>query len=155
MPVTRAQIELLIVRKCRAKLAYAKLDSTTTDGTNADLNGPIAAAVRSFGLPVSDPTAVADSDLAEVPAEGLPQLVDVGELETLEAVLGNRASPDQMADTDNQQWHGKFYESLEATVARKQARCEELYGYGLAPLRPGVHNLGFAETFDPGRWRPV
>jgi len=148
VPITRPQLESLLVRANRAKLAYARLDAATVDGTNADLAGPIATALRSLGIAPVDPTSPSTVDLAAVPEGGLPQLLDVAGLEVLEAVLGNRASPDQMADIDNRQEHGKFYEILEKTVARKQARCERMYGHGLSTASLGTLDLDFGP--DPG-----
>ena len=150
MPFTRAQLEGLLVRTNKAKLAYAKLDSTTVDGTNADLSGPIATALRSLRIFPAEPASPTDSDLLLVSDQDAAQLVDIADLALNEAILGNRASPDQMADTDNQQWHGKFYDSLEATVARKQARCEKAYGYGLPPLSSGSMSLRFQGRTPPG-----
>ncbi len=144
MPITRPQLETILVRANRAKLAYARL-SVATDGANPDLEGPIAAALRSLRIFPADLASPSTEDLAAVGPEGMGQLVDVAGLEVLEAVLGNRASPDQMADTDNRQEHGKFYDLLEKTVARKQARCERLYGYGARPTTVSDFDLGFGE----------
>lgn len=146
--LTSANLDFLLVRRSKAKMAYAKLDVTTQDGTNQDLLDAKLEGLRSLGLAPASPVAVVDADLAGVADCDVPQLLDVATLRLNETILGNRASPDQMADTDNQQWHGKFYDSLEATTERLRRQCERQYGYGLAPLTPGVFDLGFQETID-------
>ena len=146
--LTSANFDLLLLNRLARKLSYAGLNSTLADGTNPALADGKVEAYRSLGLTPAGVLNLVDADLMGVPDSNVPQLLDVGELRTLENILGNRASPDQTADTDNQQWHGKFYEALEATIARKQARCERLYGYGLSALIPGVLELGFQETID-------
>ena len=148
MVLTSANFDFLLLRRTAKKLAYAGLDSATADGSNADLADGKVEGYRSLGLTPASPLNLVDADLAGVADPCVPQLLDVAELRTLENILGNRSSPDQMADTDNQQWHGKFYDSLEATVARKRKQCERQYGYGLSSLTPGVLDLGFAETVD-------
>lgn len=147
MTLTSANFDYLLLRRARKKMAYAGLDAVTADGTNQDLLDGKLEGLRSLGGAPLSPVAVTDADLAGVADRHLPQLVDVAELRTLENILGNRASPDQMADTDNQQWHGKFYDSLEATIARKRKQCERQYGYGLSSLSGGRIGLDFAERF--------
>jgi hypothetical protein len=146
--LTSANFDFLLLRKTRAKLAYASLDSTTQDGTNQDLLNGKLEAVRFLGVTPQSPVAVVDADLAGITDCQVPELITIAELVVLEDILGNRAAPDQMADTDNQQWHGKFYSALEATVARKRIQAEQQYGYGLSPLVAGVFDAGFAETID-------
>jgi hypothetical protein len=148
MALTSANFDQLLINRLAVKLAYAGLDSTTVDGTNPSLADGRVDAFRSLGLTPASVMNLVDADLAGVADASIPQLLDVAELRTLENILGNRASPDQMADTDNQQWHGKFYDSLEKTVERKRKQVERQYGYGLSTLTPGVFDLGFAETID-------
>lgn len=155
MPYTVAQIESILVRRCGRKLAYAHMDATTIDGTNADLSDPIAVGIGSLGYPVVDVSNVADADLGPVQPTDMSQVLAVAEWRCLESILGNRASPDQMADTNNEQWHGKFYDSLEKTVARKRKEIEQVYGVGLGTLEAGVYDLGFQETTDPGTGRAI
>lgn len=148
MALTSANFDQILLSRTAAKLSYAKLNSTLDDGTNPALADGKVEGFRSLGLIPASPLNLVDADLTGVADVQLPQLLDIAELRTLENILGNRAAPDQMADTDNQQWHGKFYDSLEKTVERKSKRCLNRYGYGLASLTPGVFDLGFAETID-------
>lgn len=148
MPLTSANLDYLLLKRTAKKLAYAGLDSVTATGMNTDLIDGKVEGLRSLGIAPASPVAVTDLDLAGVADFQIPQLIDIAELRTLENILGNRASPDQMADTDNEQWHGKFYDSLEATIARKRLQAQKQYGYGLSPLVAGVFDMGFAETID-------
>ena len=154
-PLTSANLDLLLLRMTAVKLAYAGLDSTTADGTNPDLGFPKVAAYRSLGLVPIGPLNLVDADLVGVADGQLNQLLDVAELATLEAILGNLSNVDQTTDTDNLQLHGKFYQALEATVARKRTQAQRAYGYGLGTLTPGVFDLGFAETIDQASQIPV
>jgi hypothetical protein len=155
VPYTRAQFENDMVRRCGRQMAYAHLDATTVDGTNIDMNDPLCVAMGSLGYPVADPSHVTDADLLRVGPGDVGQLKAVGEWRCLESVLGNRASPDQMADTNNQQWHGSFWAELEKRAARLKADLEKQYGVGLAPIEAGVFDLGFAATTDPATGRPM
>lgn len=155
MLYVRSQIEKVLIRRCGRQMAYAKMDATTEDGTNVDLSDPIATGLGSLGYVPGDPSSVTDGDLSSVQSADFNQLLEVAEWRCLESVLGNRASPDQMADTDNQQWHGKFFEALDKRVARLRKQIEDQYGVGLSPLHVGVLDLGFAETVDPNTGRPI
>lgn len=155
MPITRAAVESTLVNMCGGILTKAGLDGTTVDGSNASLTSPIRQALASLGFATATLGVVVEADLLPITWETLDQLLEVAELRALESALGNLNQPDQMADTDNQQWLGKLRESIEDTVARKRKQVERQYGYGLSSLVPGVVDLGFAETFDSGNWRPT
>ena len=154
MPATRAQLDPILLRRLGKKFLLVGLDGVTADGSNPDLIDPLTAGMNSLGISPATVGTVADADLLAVPATQLPQLLDVAELRGLETVLGNWDEPDQMADTDNSQSLGKLYDSLEKTVARKQALIQRLYGIGLGTLTAGVLDLGFAETLDFGTGLP-
>ena len=128
MPPTIAQIEQRLIRRIGSKLAAVGLDGSTVDGTNPDLVDPIAAGLASLGITAASVAVVVDADLVAVEACAVPQLLDVATLRGLETVLGNWTDPDQMADTDNQQWLGKLYDSTE-----KNGR--QAPGPGRAPVR--------------------
>jgi len=154
-PLTSANFDYLLLKMLARKMAYAGLDSITDDGTNADLLAGKLEAARFLGIIPSSPVAIVDDDLAGLADPQLPCLFAVAELVTLESILGNRAAPDQEAGTDNYQYHGKFYDSMETTVARKRTTCLRQYGYGQGTLTPGVMDLGFAATIDQASGIPV
>lgn len=146
--LTTANFDFLLIRMTGRKLAYAGLDATTVDGTNLDLLLGKLEGLRSLGFAPASPVAITNADLLAIADSSMPQLLDIARLVTLQNVLDNLADPDQTSDTDNTQAHGKFYDSLEKTVARLQKRAERAYGYGLGGIWAGVIDLGFQETLD-------
>jgi hypothetical protein len=154
-PLTSANFDFLLLRMAGKKLAYAGLDAITADGTNQDLLASKLESLRFLGVIPASPVAVVDADLARIADADVPQLLTIADLIVNETILGNRAAPDQTADTDNIQLHGKFYDSLDKTTARKRLQCQRQYGYGLASLVPGVVDLGFQETIDLATGRPI
>ena len=155
MPYSRSQVEAVLIQRCGRQMAYAHMDAVTIDGSNLSLADPIAVGLGSLGYPAADPSAVTDADLGPVLPGDWGQLLAVAEWRTLESVLGNRASPDQMADTSNQQWHGQFWADLDRRAARLRQYIADQYGIGLGTLEAGVMDLGFAETLDPATGRPT
>jgi hypothetical protein len=84
MPLTRAQAEADVVAALGPDLlAYCGL-ATTTDGTNADLNGPLARALDHLGYVVADPSNVTDADLAQVPPNRVVRLLDYARIMTVD-----------------------------------------------------------------------
>lgn len=153
--LTRPAAEVAVIAGCGGILARAKLDGATVDGTNASLTDPLRRGLASLGYGVATLGAVTNTDLLPVDSDSFDQFRDVAILSALEDALGNLAQPDQMADTDNQQWLGKLRDSIEASVARKRKQVERQHGYGLAGLSSGVLDLGFAETLNTATGRPV
>lgn len=87
MPLTRAAVEKVVVGGLAGLLAAAGLDATTRDGTNADLDGPLAEALLAAGVAPADPSTATDADLAAVPdARALELLVRV-RVEALRKVI--------------------------------------------------------------------
>ncbi len=66
MAFTRANVESEVVDQLGALLTLAG-KPTTVDGTNAYLNGPIAAALQAMGVTPASPALVVDADFATVP----------------------------------------------------------------------------------------
>jgi len=155
MPLTRANVETILIGRAGKILALAGLDGLTRTGANPDLGDPIRVGLASLGLGTATLGVVVDADFAPITAFNVDQLLDVATLAALEAALGNLDQPDQTADTDNVQSLGKLRDSIEATVRRKRLQAERQYGYGLPSLTAGVLDLGFAETIDYSTGRPA
>ena len=153
MPITRVQVEQVLLDRCGKKLAIVGLDAAPDGGARPGLSDPIASALAALNVPVADFSRVADGDLAALVPGQIPALLDLAEVRALESVLGNWDECDQQADTNNQQMLGKLYDSIERTVARKRLQLERQYGFGAAELAAGVLDLGFAETVDPATGR--
>ena len=144
MSLTRANTEFLVIPRVGPLMAAAGMDSTTVDGTNADLNGPIGRAVRDLGYSVASAVLVADADVAQVTDANTDQYLDLATLHTLEAVLGNlddvtiRVGPlsETLSDLAKQ---------AERKVERLSVSLERKYGYGLSSVTTGYLQKDFAE----------
>jgi len=144
MPLTRANVETILIGRAGKILALAGLDGLTRTGANPDLGDPIRVGLASLGLGTATLGVVVDADFAPITAFNVDQLLDVATLAALEAALGNLV-----------QSLGKLRDSIEATVRRKRLQAERQYGYGLPSLTAGVLDLGFAETIDYSTGRPA
>lgn len=89
MAVTRANIEAIIIKRIGKWLTAAGLDGTTNNGTNSDLNDPIARGVRTLGYSVADVLNVSSSDIAAIEEADYDELFDVAELRALQSCLTN------------------------------------------------------------------
>lgn len=143
MTVTRANVESILVRRVGTWLTAAGLDGTTVNGTNADLNDPIAQALLQAGYTVATITSVADADLASVPNADIPMICDLAELRALETAA-------QAFSTQEVSGYGysvKTGSSIDAAIARANARIAQQYGLGAGGMiSGGTLTLDFQET---------
>ncbi|MDB5352369.1 MAG: hypothetical protein JWN86_3616 [Planctomycetota bacterium] len=151
MATTRLSVEFLLTKRCGKRLTFVGLDGATRDGTNADLADPIAAGLRSLGLPVADITNPTSAELSAVADAQVDQLLDVAELRCLKSILGNIDEVDEQAGTDRKDF-GKFAVALQAVIEALETRCRDMYGVGIAAPTVGVIGLNFAESGDPADW---
>jgi hypothetical protein len=100
MALTRRVIDTRLVAWGKGLLSRAGM-SVAVDGTNADLNEPLAMALEYFNLDPADPTAVWDADLANVTPQLQAQFTDLARIELAEVVL-NRL----LVLPKSQQWGG-------------------------------------------------
>ena len=116
--------------------------AVTVVGTNSDLNGPLAFALRKLGLTASSP--VTDADLSAVTDDQLDELYDRAELRLLRNIMGN---------SDFSTWSiGPRSESasnitaeLERAITRLEANIARAYGDG-ATLEYGNLVQNFQES---------
>lgn len=125
MPLTRAQVETILIRRTGRLLDAAELDGATVDGTNTDLNDPIGWAVRQCGGTVTAITAVTDADLITV--SDSDKLLDFAELRALESAFQNYDAVDITAGPRTEKL-GQLGMRLESAIARKRAEIEARYG---------------------------
>lgn len=128
-------------------MIFAGLDGTTFDGSNSDLNDPIGYGIRKVGSTVSDPSNVADSDLAAVADNLFDALLDVSELRLLRNIRGNLDLVDTTA--------GPLSESLSQVASQVgrdiielQAFIKDEYGLGGLTMEADVIRQDFAEHDD-------
>jgi len=144
MSLSRANIESILIRRCGRMLTACGLDGTTINGSNADLNDPIAWAIKQLGGSVAARTSVADSDIATVAAEDEEALLDLAELRTLESALTNLDATDIRVG-DREEKLDQLSKRLESTIARKRSQIQRDHGLGLGTLSAGVLTLGFQQ----------
>lgn len=139
MALTRAQVELVMVKRLSKLLDVAGL-STTTDGENDDLNDGIGFAVRQLGGTVANITHVGDSDLIGIAVGDYDALLDLAELRTLETIVNQFDKVDIRVgplSTDYSDWADRAQKRLDA----KRAQVLGQYGIGGSQMEAGVITL--------------
>lgn len=142
MTITREQIEKILVGRVKKRMAFVEMDSTTTNGTNADLNDPIATALIQMGVTPANISAITDSDLASV--TDVIQIADLAELRLLENIVGNLDVVD-LAVGPRRESLNQMTENCEKAIARLTKKIQHQYGIGITNLQNGTLALNFIE----------
>lgn len=140
MVLTRANAEFLTVASVGPAMVAAGMDGTTVDGTNADLNGPIARAVRDLGHSVASAVLVVDADVAAVTDAQIDEFLDRAVLHTLEAVLGNLDDVDISVGPRSEK-----LSQLAAQLERRIERLRDELGVGMITPTAAVITTDIAE----------
>jgi hypothetical protein len=117
-------------------MTVAEMDGSTVDGTNADLNGPIGQAIRDLGYTVSNPVLVSDTDVAQVTDSELNEYLDITELHTLEAILGNLDDVDIRVGPRSEKFN-QLAKQVEAKIDRLEKNLDKKYGYTTSTISSG------------------
>ena len=147
MAITRANVESMLIRRVGQLFSLIGLDGTTVDGTNVDLNDPIASALLRLDYAVADITVVADIDLAAVSTDDYQAVLDLAELRALESWLGNntlvnfRLGPRSESFSD-------LLKTTEARVARLKEYIPVRYGLEETSLTIGRIHYDFAQHYE-------
>ena len=139
MALTRAQIESVLVSRCKKRMVFVEF-AITTSGSNADLNDPICNALQIMGVNPANIASIADGDLVTV--TDAAKLCDLAEVRLLENILGNSDKVTLQAASGTEHF-SNFNEALEKIVARKQKELQTKYGIGLGSLSSGKLSLAF------------
>ncbi len=139
MALTRAQIESVLVSRCKKRMVFVEF-AITTSGSNADLNDPICNALQIMGVNPANIASIADGDLVTV--TDAAKLCDLAEVRLLENILGNSDKVTLQAASGTEHF-SNFNEALEKIVARKQKELQAKYGIGLGSLSSGKLSLAF------------
>lgn len=137
MAITRTIIDAVITTRCGGKMAAAGLIASSLDD-------PIAWALDRMGYPVTDPTAVTDRDLCNVPAGECRMLFDLTELRTLKNVVGNLSAVNVSIGPRSEQLN-QLSEQIEKIIVRLEAFIAKEYGIGVGSLEGGSLLLDFQE----------
>lgn len=125
MPLTRAQVETILVRRLSGWMTEAGL-TVTYAGANSDLNDPIGYALRRLGLSVADVTNVADSDLSAVDIDDYDIVFDVAELRAMQNILRQLTRVDTTAGPLSQSF-GQLRKDVQTAINEKRAQIENDY----------------------------
>jgi hypothetical protein len=147
MAITRANVEVILIRRCGGLLTAAGLDGTTVTGTNVDLNDPIGYGIRFVGGAVTAITLVADADLSGISADDYDALLDAAEVRALESVLGNLDDVNIKVGQLEED-RSDLAERVQKTLERKRTQLERTYGLGVSTLEAGMMTLDFATKGD-------
>ena len=159
MPIpTRADFEAWGVSRFGPYLRLVGKDATTVNGTNVDLNYPLADALRSLGLTVVTYSSVTDADLAQIPTDRLAQFHDFYELAALSSVWGCWTEVDFQAGM-NRMAKDQIAKRLTERIAALEEKVRLPYGINIGPSVSGLMTAGQPIPNDPnqywpGRWSP-
>lgn len=146
MPLTLANIEAVLLRRVGKLLAAAELDATTSDGTNADLVDPIAWALRHCGMLLASPLAATDSELAQLEADRLDELLDYAELRTLETITTSLDDVDLTVGPRSERF-SQLVAQVERALERKRSMVQRRYGVDVGTISSGSLLLGIAQQY--------
>lgn len=147
MTITRANAESELVARASRKMQLVGM-AVTVVGSNADLQSPLAAALRKMGLTASNP--VTDANLAALTDSQVDEFYDRAELRLLENIRGNIDLTDIRVG-DRQESLGQLATQLDKTIEAKSKQVEKEYGVGLSGLSAGTLMLNFQER-EPGEY---
>ena len=116
--------------------------ATTTAGSNADLDDPLAVSLRKLGRTASTP--VTDGDLSDLPDAQIDEFIDRAELRTLENIAGNIDLVDITVGPRRESL-GQLADQCEKAIARLAANIANEFGAGLSELTTGSLTLDFQQ----------
>lgn len=171
MSLTRAAVEAEIVEEIGPRMAFVGM-STTTNGENSSLNGPIRRALADMGFPTAAPLLVADGDLDAFWASGtskparnawrLEKLITFACMNVLQSILFKTTDVDWKAGVDEVKAH-QFVEDLRKDLERMEAKAAAPYGPDvdaaiITPMAPDPLHMpndpfdSYRSRSRPGRW---
>lgn len=147
MTITRANSEVLLVKRAGALMKAAELDSTTVHGSNEDLNDPLANALLRLGLTVADVSLVTDADVAAVSAANTDVFFDLAEYRLAETIQGNLNDVDIRAGPLEEKL-SQLARQVDRKLSRLRKHIESEHGIGAGSVDIGIINLNFTEHND-------
>ncbi len=147
MTATRADLETILISRAGKLLAAADLDGETRNGTNGDLNDPLATGLRRSGYSVASLAMVSDSDVAAIADDDIDKVLDLAELRCLENIEGNYDDVD-ISVTDRSESLSQLVKQVQTKIDRLQKKIERAYGIGQGTLSAGTIGLDFMQKND-------
>lgn len=143
MPITRAQADAKLISRCGPLLTLVGKDGTTVDGSNPDTVDALQVGMASLGLAPASFATVTDDDLAPIADAKVPQLIDVAELQLIQAVGSSFTDVDEKISLGEKKV-SQNRAAIDVRFSSLAAFCRLRYGYGLAPLGVGSINTGMS-----------
>lgn len=140
MTITRVQAETELVRRSKKRMQLVGF-AVTIVGSNDDLSGPMAVALRAMDITPASPITVTDSDLSAV--DDVDEFLDRAELRLLENILGNY----DLADINTGPYSESTSQILSA-IEKDVIRLREKVSASHGSMEAGTIHLNFAETND-------
>lgn len=124
---TRAVIESRLVGRTLGWLRLVEM-SPIEDGTNPDLDDPLAESLLDCGLPLSDPAAVTDGDCLGVPPSRLREFLARAELRLLMTIQQRATMVSQQVGFQSRlQWRD-FHDAIQRAITRLDAQIVAEWG---------------------------
>ena len=126
MTLTRANAEVELVGRAKGKMELVGM-AVTVVGTNADLNGPLASALRKMGIAPASPITVTDTDLANLTDADIDEYLDRAELRLLENIHRNYTLVDIKSGPQDEKL-SQIAAQLEKAIETLSAKIRSEYG---------------------------
>lgn len=147
MSYTRADAEAELIHRTSKKMALVGF-AVTSSGTNADLNSPLATALRKMGLPVAG-SKVADSDLSTLTAAQYDEMLDRSELRLLQNIYQNIDFANIEVGPRREEL-GQLADQVQQAISDLAGRIQAEYGVGASKLYHGSITHDYAAKGDDG-----
>lgn len=143
MALTRANVEVLLTKRCAKTMAFVDMAVTTT-GANTDLNDPIGVGIRECNGTVGNFILVDDEDVATVDASDYDKLIDIAEYRLIASMISNfdkyglKVGP-------RSGYQSQVREGLENRLKMLADELEAKYGWNAPSPEAGAVRLDIAD----------
>ena len=144
MALTRAQFETELVARQQGRMEEVEM-AVTSEGSNADLNGPIGFSIRKCGGTVASFGAVADADLSAFEESEYDKLNDIAEYRLLLNIKGRWGKVDIRAGQLSESL-SQFAKDLDEDIKTALSNLRIVHGFGVGSISGGVLDYDFAQT---------
>lgn len=148
MTITRADVESILIKRIGGLFTDLSLDGTTADGTNEDLNDPIAYALKRLGYGVTNIALVTDADLFPVSADDYLALFDLAELRCLQTALNKASIYTNITVGPRSEGLNQKAQAIAGMIKAKTDAIKDDYGIGLGTFTADYLTLDFARHGD-------
>lgn len=144
MSLTRANFEAELVTRQQGRMEAVEM-AVSTEGANADLNGPIGFAVRKCGGSVASFGTVADGDISAFEEDEYDKLIDIAEYRLLLNIKGRWGKVDIRAGQLSENL-SQFGKDLDEDIKTALNNLKSIHGFGVGSISGGALDYDFAQT---------